>query len=158
MQLIPLQAVPSQTLSVTLGGQNCRLDVFERRGYAKRTTASRTVTNTEPDQPLLDDFGHPILDEFGEPVTDDEGSQGTATVTDEVAYAFPVIFVNLYVDDVLVIGGVQAHDGVGLVPDTYLNFSGYLAFVDLQGGDRPIHNGLGGRWVLVYFTDAELRS
>lgn len=28
MQAIPLQSVPSQTLSVTLGGQSCRINIY----------------------------------------------------------------------------------------------------------------------------------
>lgn len=30
MNIIPLQAVPSQTLSVMLGGQNCQIEVYQK--------------------------------------------------------------------------------------------------------------------------------
>lgn len=30
MQIIPLQAVPNQTLTVLLGGQNCRINVYQK--------------------------------------------------------------------------------------------------------------------------------
>ena len=31
MIIVPLQAVPNQTLFVTLGGQNCQLNVYQKR-------------------------------------------------------------------------------------------------------------------------------
>lgn len=43
------------------------------------------------------------------------------------------VFVDLYVNDVLVIGGVIARNGVGIVYDAYLGFLGELSFNDLSG-------------------------
>jgi hypothetical protein len=92
-QVIPLLPTPSQTLSVRLGVQSCRLHVYQK------TTG---------------------------------------------------LYVDLYVGDTLVIGGVVARDGVRIVRDAYLGFVGDLAFADTQGNDDPTYTGLGSRWVLAY--------
>jgi hypothetical protein len=93
MITIPLQAVPSQTLAIQLGGQPCKIDV----------------------------------------VTRGDG-----------------LFVNLYVNDALLIGGVAARNLVRVVIDGYLGFVGDLAWLDTEGSDDPAYSGLGTRWRLVY--------
>lgn len=98
MLLIPLLAVPSQTLSVQLGAQPCKIDV----------------------------------------VTRGEG-----------------LYVNLYVNDVLIVGGVAARNRVGIVLNAYLGFIGDLAWFDSQGQEDPVYTGLGTRWGLVYLTADE---
>lgn len=40
----------------------------------------------------------------------------------------------------------------------YLGFSGDLAFVDTQGRDDPVYTGLGSRWLLTYFSPADLSA
>jgi len=93
MQVIPTTATPSQTLSVVLAGQPCRINI-----YAKSTG----------------------------------------------------LFLDLYVSDVLIIGGVICLNTVLIVRDGYLGFTGDLAFFDLQGQDDPQPEGLGSRWLLCY--------
>lgn len=99
MQIIPIQSAPNQTLTVTLDGQTCQIDIY--------------VTF------------------FG-------------------------IFVDLYVSNTLVIGGVQALNLNRIVRDDYLGFSGDLAFIDTQGTSDPEESGLGDRYVLAYLSASEL--
>lgn len=99
MLIVPLNPIPSQTLSITLNGQPCKIHVYQR------TTG---------------------------------------------------LFLDLSVNDSLVVGGVICHDRNLLVRSAYLGFSGDLAFVDLQGKADPFFNGLGTRWTLDYFLPAEL--
>lgn len=51
----------------------------------------------------------------------------------------------------LVIGGVLCQDRNRIIRDTYLGYSGDLAFIDTQGRDDPTPNGLGSRFVLTYW-------
>lgn len=66
------------------------------------------------------------------------------------------LFVDLDLNDTLVIGGVIAHDRNRIVRSEYLGFSGDLAFVDTQGISDPEYTGLGDRFILAYFLPAEL--
>ena len=99
MLTIPLQAVPSQAVTVQLGDQNCQINIYQR---------------------------------------------------------FYGLFVDLYVDNALVIAGVRALNLNRIVRSAYLGFSGDLAFVDTQGSDDPSYSGIGSRFVLGYWTAGEL--
>jgi hypothetical protein len=65
------------------------------------------------------------------------------------------LFLDLYVNDALVIGGVIALNANRIVRDTYLGFVGDLAFFDTQGVEDPLASGLGVRWFLVYLEAGE---
>lgn len=99
MQLIPLQAIPSQVLNVALNSQQCRVSVYQKF--------------------------------FG-------------------------LFVDVYIDDTLVIGGVIAENLNRIVRSVYLGFEGDLIFADAQGADNPQYEGLGGRFEFLYLTPADL--
>lgn len=45
MQVVPLEALPSQSLQIVLGGQNCALDVYILDGY-DFTDSTLNTTNT----------------------------------------------------------------------------------------------------------------
>lgn len=90
---IPLQAVKSQTVTVQLAEQSCRIKVHTRT--------------------------------FG-------------------------LFVDLYVNDTLIIGGVLALNNNRIVRSSYLGFTGDLYFFDTQGTDDPVSSGLGSRFLLLY--------
>jgi hypothetical protein len=60
------------------------------------------------------------------------------------------LFIDLRVNNVLIIGGVLCLHAVKIVRDAYLGFSGDLAFYDTQGAADPVSTGLGSRWVLAY--------
>lgn len=98
MLVVPLAAVPSQTLSVLLAQQSCRINV-----YAKTTG----------------------------------------------------LFLDLYVNDGLIIGGVICQNTVLIVRDQYFGFAGDLAFFDLQGSTDPVYTGLGTRYILGYIAVGE---
>ena len=91
--VIPLSAVPSQTVTVSLGDQRVRLNVRQRA--------------------------------FG-------------------------LFVDIYVNDALLLGGVLARNLNRLVRSAYLGFRGDLFFLDTQGKSDPDGTGVGDRFVLVY--------
>lgn len=99
MQIIPLVDAYSQTLSTTLGGQSCRVNVYQK-----------------------------------------------ATG----------LFLDLYVADALIIGGVICQNGNPIVRDAYLNFVGELMFIDNQGSSDPTTPGLGTRYSLVYLEASDL--
>jgi hypothetical protein len=99
MLTVPLKAVPSQAVTVTLAGQNCQINVYQR---------------------------------------------------------FYGLFVDLYVDNALVIAGVLALNLNKIVRSAYFGFSGDLAFVDTQGADDPSYSGLGSRFVLAYWDAGEM--
>ena len=61
------------------------------------------------------------------------------------------LFVDLGVNNQLIIGGVIALDRVRIVRDVYLGFRGDLAFWDSQGTQDPDWTGLNSRYFLGYF-------
>ena len=98
-QIVPLQAVPSQIVSVGLGDQVCQIKVYQK---------------------------------------------------------FYGLFVDLYVDDSLIIAGVIGENLNRIVRSAYLGFEGDLCFFDFEGAEDPRYEGLGTRFALVYLTQAEL--
>lgn len=60
------------------------------------------------------------------------------------------LFVDLYVNDALVIGGVLALNNNRIVRSAYLGFTGDLYFWDTQGSDDPDYTGLSDRFELLY--------
>ena len=99
MVIIPLQPIPSQNVTVLLGGQYCQINVYEKF--------------------------------FG-------------------------LFIDLYVDNALVIGGVLCQNLNRVVLSAYLGFIGDLCFIDNQGGSDPRYAGLGGRFSLAYLEASDL--
>jgi hypothetical protein len=68
------------------------------------------------------------------------------------------LYIDLGVADAPVIGGVIAHDRNRIVRSDYLGFIGDLAFVDTQGTQDPDYTGLDARYLLIYFSPAELAT
>lgn len=71
------------------------------------------------------------------------------------------VFIDVYVNDVLIIGGVICLSGVAIVRTAYLGFVGDLAFFDNQpsptsGPSDPVYTGLGAQYPLYYFAPGEL--
>ena len=96
---VPLQAVPNQTLTVSLGGQNCQLNLRQ---------------------------------------------QPTG------------LYMDVFVNNALIIGGVICENLNRIVRDLYLGFVGDLMFDDTQGGTDPYYTGLGTQYVLVYLEASDL--
>ena len=99
MEIIPLRAVPSQVLTVTLGGQACQIAVYQK------------ITG---------------------------------------------LYIDLYVNNALIIGGVICENLNRIVRSIYLGFIGDLAFIDNQGNDDPVYTGLGTRFSLAYLSVNDL--
>lgn len=67
------------------------------------------------------------------------------------------LFVDLYVDHVLIIGGVIAENFNRVVRSAYLGFLGDLVFMDNTGDNSdPDYTGLGTIYSLIYVEAAEL--
>lgn len=66
------------------------------------------------------------------------------------------VFLDLYINDVLIIGGVLCRNGVRTVRSVYLGFIGDLVFIDTQGSSDPQYQGIGSRYVLVYLAPSEI--
>lgn len=66
------------------------------------------------------------------------------------------VFVDLYVANSLVIGGVIARNLNLIVLSAYLGFIGDLMFIDNQGWSDPTYTGLGTRYSLAYLTPADI--
>lgn len=66
------------------------------------------------------------------------------------------LFLDLYVSNVLIIGGCICENANRIVRSAYLGFQGDLGFYDFQGTNNPSYQGLGGRYQLVYLAPADL--
>lgn len=98
--VVPIRAVPNQTLTVQLANQNCQLNV--------RQTL------------------------YG-------------------------LFMDVYVNDTLIIGGVLCENLNRIVRDKYLGFIGDFVFFDITGLDvDPEYVNLGSRYFLIYVEESEL--
>lgn len=65
------------------------------------------------------------------------------------------LFIDLYVDNELIIGGVIGFDRNWIVRSKYLGFDGDLSFIDTQGHDDHDYSDLGAEFFLFYFSAAE---
>jgi hypothetical protein len=99
MLIVPLKAVPSQSLTVVLDGQYTQLNVYQKA--------------------------------FG-------------------------LFMDVYVNNVLIIGGVICENLNQIVRSVYLDFQGDFTFLDNQGTANPVYTGLGTRYSLVYLEPSDL--
>ncbi|WP_345822895.1 hypothetical protein ABC766_32170 (plasmid) [Methylobacterium fujisawaense] len=99
MQIIPIQAVPSQSVKAHLGDQPCKI-VIQQKLYG--------------------------------------------------------VFLDLYVNEVLLVAGAICQDRNRLVRSAYIGFVGDLMFEDLQGTEDPTADGLGSRFQLAYLDASEL--
>jgi hypothetical protein len=68
------------------------------------------------------------------------------------------LFMGVYLDGALVIGGVICENLNRIVRSTYLGFSGDFVWQDTQGSADPDSSGIGpgGRFRLLYLTPDEL--
>lgn len=74
--------------------------------------------------------------------------------TDPPTYeAASLLFMDVYLNDALVVGGVLCENQNLIIKNTYLGVVGDFAFADTQGSDDPQYTGLGSRWLLIYWPD-----
>ncbi len=71
------------------------------------------------------------------------------------------LFVDVYKDNGLIIGGVIAQNLNRIVQDSYLGLVGDFTFLDTQSaagepGEDPVYTGLGDRFQLIYLEAADL--
>lgn len=133
MQIVPLQAQQSQTVNVALGGQACTLNVYQKGVMA----AAPPLVGASPD----------II----------QAEDGTWLAATSRAYLLPaVVYLDLYVANVLILAGIRCMNGVAMVRDSYFGFIGDLAFFDTQGDADPVYTGLGARFQLVYLAPGDV--
>ena len=94
MQIIPLNAIASQSFSVQLNNQNCDINLYQK-------------------------------------------STG--------------LCFDLILNNTPIVNSMICLNGVGLIRQSYLGFSGQLVFVDTQGDDDPYYTELGTRYLLTYW-------
>jgi hypothetical protein len=68
----------------------------------------------------------------------------------------PFLYMDLYVNNILIIGGVMCLNANVIVRNTYLGFIGDLAFYDTQGATNPNYTGLGEQYILVYLAPGDV--
>lgn len=66
------------------------------------------------------------------------------------------VYMDVYVNNALVLGGTVCRDRNRIIRDAYFGFVGDFAVEDTQGTEDPDYTGLGSRWLLVYFDPSEL--
>lgn len=128
--IVPLVGTASQTLTIALGSQPCSIDVFTKHIQV------------------------PIIPGHG--VSDPPQPGGTIVTVPPVYAEIDPIFLNLRVNDALVVAGALARNNVQLIRGycaTNPRFSGDLSFHDTEGSEDPRWAGLGTRWVLLYWPD-----
>jgi hypothetical protein len=67
-----------------------------------------------------------------------------------------VLYMDVYLNAVLVIGGVACWNANVVIRNSYLGYSGDFAFYDTEGLEDPVYTGLGTRFILVYLFPSEL--
>jgi len=137
MQIIPLQSVASQTLTVTLNGQIVSLSIY--------------AFNTPPTLvQVVDGSGNAVADGNGFPVTALQGN------------ADPSLYVDITLNGALIVSGkLIAILQPLLTTAAYQGFSGELVFVDtenlgIQNSTQPLYAGLGSQYQLVYLAPSDL--
>lgn len=96
---VPTIAVPNQTMTVTLGGQTCQIDLLQKPSG---------------------------------------------------------LYMNLSVNNGIIISGVICENLNRIVRDLYLGFIGDFFFRDVQGTSDPVYTGLNDRYQLYYIEANEL--
>jgi hypothetical protein len=66
------------------------------------------------------------------------------------------LFMDVLLNDAPIIQGVICQNLNVIIRNAYFGYVGDFAFVDTQGTSDPVYTGLGSRYVLGYFTPAEL--
>jgi hypothetical protein len=71
------------------------------------------------------------------------------------------LFIDVYLNNVLIIAGQICQNLNPIIRGDYIGFIGNLGFIDLQSdpngiGNDPIYTGLGSRYVLAYLEASDL--
>jgi hypothetical protein len=95
----------------------------------------------------------PITDTYSQALTVQLANQNCRINLYQKSTGF---FCDLYINDVLIIGGVICENLNKIVRDAYLGFVGDLAFIDQQGVSDPSSPGLGTRYLFCYLELSDL--
>lgn len=68
------------------------------------------------------------------------------------------LFANIWLNNVLIMGGIICENLNRLLRSAYLNFPGDFVFIDQQGKEDPNYIGLGSRWVLMFLSPDDLAT
>lgn len=68
------------------------------------------------------------------------------------------LYLDLNVNNADILLGQLCLQFIGYPMYGYLNFTGELMFVDMQGNQAPQWAGLGERWQLIYLSQTDLQS
>lgn len=66
------------------------------------------------------------------------------------------LFMDVTVDETLIIAGVICQNLNRIVRSLYLGFEGDFVFIDNQGNSDPYYSGLGTRYSLAYLEPSDL--
>ena len=82
------------------------------------------------------------------------GANLTAQIT--IYQKFYGLFCDVAQNNIPIIYGVKCENLNRIVRDSYLMFTGDIAFIDQQGLSDPFYTGLGTRYLLYYLEPADL--
>lgn len=68
------------------------------------------------------------------------------------------MYMDVYVNNALIVGGVVCQNLNRIVRNAYLGFIGDLLFIDNQGASDPSYPGLGTRYELLYLSVDDLTA
>jgi hypothetical protein len=68
------------------------------------------------------------------------------------------LFVDVLVNNAIVIAGVLCENANRIVRSAYLGFAGDFIFIDTQGSSDPISTGLGSQYQLAYLSTTDLAA
>lgn len=66
------------------------------------------------------------------------------------------LYMDVYVNGSLIIGGVICNNADRIVRDAYLGFIGDFVWIDVQGVSDPVYTGIGTQYFLAYLEVADL--
>lgn len=73
-----------------------------------------------------------------------------------VYQTFEALFMDVYLENTLIIGGVICENQNRIIRSAYLGYSGDFAWIDTQGSLDPNYSGIATRFFLSYLTEDEL--
>jgi hypothetical protein len=95
----------------------------------------------------------PLIDAYGQTLNITLGGQSCRI---DIKTRSTGLYCDLYVNDILKVGGVACRNLKRIVINRYFGFVGDLMFSDTQGVKDPSSPGLGTRYLLMYIEQSDL--